>query len=306
MGCVLTPAPTRTVPRSAEALLAGVVDYAGLFPPAALDMAPAVDEYAAALDGPAAWMLGRFVLPASRLPELSRALAARAVPAAPWRTSAIVASGSADLAAIADFNGRHARRDAVVDAVESKPRRIEEIDQLSADAGAAFEVYVEVDPADRSAWLERIAARGLRAKIRTGGTTAAAFPAPDAVVAFLAAAVHARVPFKATAGLHHAVRGAYRLTYDAGAAESPMYGYLNVLFATAALAMGLSTARAEDILLRTDGSSIVFSDEEVRWDDLAFPTTLLRRTRVELLAGFGSCSFREPVDEFESLIHSSR
>ena len=50
---------------SARALLGGVVDYAGLFPPAALSMADAVAEYAAAQRGADAWMLGRFVLPAA-------------------------------------------------------------------------------------------------------------------------------------------------------------------------------------------------------------------------------------------------
>ena len=58
---------------SARALLAGLVDYAGLFPPAALSMDDAVAEYARWRRSPEAWMLGRFVLPAARLAELGRA-----------------------------------------------------------------------------------------------------------------------------------------------------------------------------------------------------------------------------------------
>ena len=52
------------LPASATALLTGVVDYAGLFPPAALAMADAVAEYHAARADGHAWMLGRFVVPA--------------------------------------------------------------------------------------------------------------------------------------------------------------------------------------------------------------------------------------------------
>src|SRR5512139_850165 len=112
----------RPCPPSARALLAGVVDYAGLFPPAARPMPEAIAEYAEALAGPDAWMLGRFVLPAARLaefratpanpanpatpanPENLANLANLANPEFPWLLSAIVRDGTEDdRAAIAAF-----------------------------------------------------------------------------------------------------------------------------------------------------------------------------------------------------------
>jgi len=51
-----------------------LIDYAGLFPPAKLSMEAAIAEYYASRRGPKAWMLGRFIVPASRLPELVDAL----------------------------------------------------------------------------------------------------------------------------------------------------------------------------------------------------------------------------------------
>ena len=72
----MAPARRRDT-RLARALLAGLVDYAGLFPPAALDMEAAVAEYARRRRAPEAWMLGRFVAPAARLVELGRAAAPR-------------------------------------------------------------------------------------------------------------------------------------------------------------------------------------------------------------------------------------
>src|SRR5215469_4630128 len=56
--------------RSVHAAFKSLVDYAGLFPPAALGMSDAIDEYAAASEGAHAWMLGRFIVPFSRLEEL--------------------------------------------------------------------------------------------------------------------------------------------------------------------------------------------------------------------------------------------
>jgi len=56
--------------RSAKALFTGLIDYAGLFPPAALPMADAVRNYDAYRRGEHAWMLGRFVVPAAKIGEV--------------------------------------------------------------------------------------------------------------------------------------------------------------------------------------------------------------------------------------------
>lgn len=287
---------------STTALLAGVVDYAGLFPPAALSMAAAVAAYREGLSGPSAWMLGRFVVPAARLEELRAELDALPAADVAWRISAIVRDGAeADLAAVAAFNTNAAAR-ARVDSVEAKPETLAGIDWLAARGRAIGEVYVEVAPGpDADEWLSRVATHGLRAKVRTGGLTSAAFPAPSALAAFLAAAVRHDVPVKATAGLHHAVRGAYRLTYEPESASAPMYGYLNVLLATAALQAGQPVAAAEALLRQSDAGALMFADGLVHWAGREFATETLRLMRERRLVSFGSCSFREPVEEFDAL-----
>jgi hypothetical protein len=288
---------------SAETLLGRVVDYAGLFPPAGLSMDDAVREYAAAHDGGDAWMLGRFVLPAARLAEFGRARTAPGMPSGTWRLSAIVGDRSEDdRAAIARFNAASAQHGAVVDTIEAKPAGVEGIDWLAEAFRPPLEVYVEgATGADAAAWLAHVQARGLRVKVRTGGLTADAFPAPDALVAFLEAAVRAGVPFKATAGLHHAVRGAYPLTYAPDAAAAPMYGYLNVLLATAALAAGQPPDAARALLTRDDAATLVFGDDAVRWGGVALPAEVIGRARARHLVSFGSCSFREPAAEYRAL-----
>ncbi|MGE0362527.1 MAG: hypothetical protein AB7H93_06320 [Vicinamibacterales bacterium] len=288
-------------PSSVHALLAGVVDYAGLFPPAALPMAEAVREYAAARAGAEAWLLGRFVCPAGRLADLAAALGTTPVPG--LLVSAIVADRSTDdVAAIASFNDRASVHGARVDTVEAKPATADGVDWLADAFPTMAEIYVEVVPGDDlDRWLARIAARGVRAKIRTGGLTAEAFPAAGALGAFLAAAVRHGVPFKATAGLHHAVRGDYRLTYAPDAASASMYGYLNVLLAAAALRMGRPSGVAEAILTASDATTLTFTNDAVRWGDETFPLPVLRDTRARHLTSFGSCSFREPAEELHAL-----
>lgn len=56
--------------RSAKALLTGLIDYAGLFPPAALPMEEAVRNYARYRKEEHAWMLGKFVVPEARVHEV--------------------------------------------------------------------------------------------------------------------------------------------------------------------------------------------------------------------------------------------
>lgn len=292
---------------STTALLAGVVDYAGLFPPAGLTMAEAVGEYRRARGGPSAWMLGRFVVPAPRLSELATELVSRSDidtedGAGTWPVSAIVRDGATDdVAAITAFNAAAEAHGARVDSVEAKPQALDGIDWLADTCGAIGEVYVELAPdSDLDTALARVAARGLRAKIRTGGVTADAFPAPAAVIAFIAAAVRHGVVFKATAGLHHALRGNYRLTYAPDAASAPMYGYLNVLLATAALQAGATATEAEALLTLSDPAALVLHDGAVTWGGHAFTVAQLRATRARLVS-FGSCSFSEPAGEFGAL-----
>ena len=56
--------------KAVDALLAGLVDYAGLFPPASEDMRDALENYASYRASDDRSALGRFIVPVSRLKEL--------------------------------------------------------------------------------------------------------------------------------------------------------------------------------------------------------------------------------------------
>ena len=288
------------LPASARALMAGAVDYAGLFPPAQLPLANALAEYRRALAGADAWMLGRFIVPAVQLPALADAVVRDAHDGGGWTVSAIVREHmDEDAAAVQAFNQRAAHLHVRVDTIECRPSSSASITWLAKTFSPAFTVHVEVGVGPTAPDDLRVVARHqLRAKVRTGGLAPDAFPAPASLVAFIESARAAGVPFKATAGLHHAMRGAYPLSDEIGAQSATMHGFVNVMLATATVGERLATTTAAALLTRTDRSALVFDDERVRWGDVELSTEAIGRMREAQCVSFGSCSFREPADEY--------
>jgi hypothetical protein len=286
-----------------RALLAGIVDYAGLFPPAAVDMATAVRNYNSYLGDTDAWMLGRFVVPVARLSEFLAARNALASDrSAEGRLSAILGAGpDADLIRIREFNTVASGR-AVVDSIEGKFATPEAIERFGRAARSEFAVFAEVpEGSDLEPLVAVIRRAGIHTKIRTGGVTSAAIPSPEAVVRFMRCCLDAGVAFKATAGLHHPLRAEYRLTYEPAAPTGVMYGYLNVFLAGALLADGLSDADAVRVLDERDPNAFTFAPGEVAWRGHVVNADLAERVRQRVAVSFGSCSFREPVDELHAL-----
>ncbi len=290
---------------AAGALMAGLIDYAGLFPPAGLAMEPAVAAYAAHRRGADRWMLGRFVVPVARLAEFEAAFGGLA-PAdrgdGAWELSALLGSDvGRDARAVEAFNVAR-RGDAVIRAVEVRADGVAQITAARTAMPPAFELVCEVPLRGDLRWLlAAVRSVGGRAKLRTGGVTPADIPAPDAVLKFLEGCAAIRLPFKATAGLHHAVRAERALTYAPGSERATMFGYLNVLLAAAALWLGRPRPEAIRLLESGDAGALVAGGEELRWGASRFTAGEIRRARREFALSIGSCSFDEPVTELREL-----
>lgn len=304
--------------------MAGMIDYAGLYPPAKLEMQQSAESFTRARMGTEEWILGRFICPTSRLREFSKTAAVMmpgthatsgyreyAEVAEPWRISAIIDGDlGAALDTIAGFNAHHEREDngrAVVDAVELKVARPADIDaaaeRIPDEIYPFFEVPSEVvSTGDCRGFVAALAGHAAAAKIRTGGVTADAFPAPRQVAAFIAACNGAAVPFKATAGLHHAIRAAYPLMYEPNSPKSIMHGFLNLFVAAAMVReQHADEERAAAILEEGNPGNFHFTPEGVRWKELFIETTQIAEAREAFALSYGSCSFDEPVEELKSL-----
>jgi hypothetical protein len=273
-----------TIPVSLKILLEHVIDYAGLYPPAALPMARAVQNYQAYLESEWSWMLGKFVVSAARLEEFFEEKAR--VSSAPWRLS--VLASNEDERALEQLQNVES-----VKAIECQCPTLG-----LQHAAPQRNVYVESTPDQAN--FEPIKNAGCYAKIRMGGVLESAFPNANSVLKFLRLCVKLELPFKATAGLHHPLRGSYRLTYEPSATRAPMYGYLNLLLATA-FTIRRDTETAHCVLLKSDPRAMRFRDNGVRYGQKHLSLSDLHAARA-LLHSIGSCSFEEPTKELLEVI----
>jgi len=318
--------------RSLEVLLDSLIDYAGLFPPAALDMTAAVTHYARYRTGPRRSLLGHFICPATRLESFEAAAAAHLNPetrptaeggpeTAPWTLSLLPRGGAdtalllrsltEDLDALAALERRRQGRvrgralemrlpPSIVAGEPAEPL-LEGTAKLLEGTGIRrvfFEVAPETPHLDRL--FVRLARGGTNrapaVKIRTGGVEAAAFPSPEAVAGFLIAARKAKLAFKATAGLHHPLR-----RFDAGL-ETTMHGFLN-LFVGAVLLAGnkLDGGELVELLADENPEAFRFTGEDLGWHGRRASVAEIVAARRDFSVSYGSCSFTEPIEDLETL-----
>jgi hypothetical protein len=244
-----------------RALLERLIDHAALFPPASMSMEDALAEDRTARAGEYAWILDRFVCPASRLGELDDLDAPVSV--------VLDAELEAPAAAI----------ELRLDRPRPDPR---ELLHLAAELSQwSDEVYYELalDHTWRDsvpATVGAIGAVGGRVKLRCGGEFV---PSAEQVALVMASCHATRVPMKATAGLHHPLRRG-----------SEEHGFLNFLCAAVHSGEALDSVRTILEEESLDGLPLESLDAE-----------RVRATRERLFKGFGSCSWREPVDDLREL-----
>lgn len=147
---------------------------------------------------------------------------------------------------------------------------------------------------------------GGRAKIRTGGVTVAAFPSAAVIARFILACRDLGVAFKATAGLHHPIRAEYRLTYEPNPPRGVMYGYLNIFGAALLAWAGAPDAIVSQLLKETDITALTFDETGFSYRGYTVSSSRIREVRESFAISFGSCSFREPVDDLAALALSTK
>jgi len=301
---------------SLRTLLIGILDYAGLFPPAKLPLDVALKSYARYRQDSDQWLLGRFVIPASRLEELQpfvRSLFASGPPLAlsvlgrPANNDADFLEGlTLDLEAVENVRAEHGPRVAV-DVLETRlpagPGLVELIRESSeqAEQNELFPFFEIGLSGDWRTTLTR-AVHGCAAvsraglKLRCGGLEASAFPSVEQIAGVIAECALAKVPLKFTAGLHHPFR-----RHDP-AIKTHMHGFLNVFVAgVLAAEHQLPETTLRELLQEEAPKAFRFDEAGIEWRQWHASTAEVELARQYTVTSFGSCSFEEPRDDLRAL-----
>ncbi|MEE2032098.1 hypothetical protein [Rhodococcus chondri] len=272
-------------------LLTGLCDDAALFPPGNAPLDVAVPAHAGHAASDHASLVGTFVFPAGRLGELAELLGARPLSGELALSLTVPAGTSAVPAALeqaAAISGVSvAALEIAVTAEQSVDDLFAALDEIAAGA-PGVDLFVEV-PRDerRPGILARLAGTSYAAKFRTGGVVAEAYPDETELADAIHTVVAGAVKFKATAGLHHAVRN----TDPATGFEQ--HGFLNVLAAVAAAQGGADRAELTAVLAERDGAVLA--------DRLgSLPAERITEAR-NLFPSFGTCSIADPLTDLLDL-----
>ncbi|MFG0331230.1 MAG: hypothetical protein ACF8PN_15190 [Phycisphaerales bacterium] len=287
---------------SLRAFMLNLIDYAGLFPPAGLDMETAVKNFASYHSGPHAEFLGRFITPFDRLDEFEAAAASfeeRGEISAdhPWQISALIKEEAYEdsIDRLENFEDEHDHR-LIVASIETKTDDVNFLDEVCDTLSPAITPYYELAlDRDYRGFITAMGNSDSSAKIRTGGLTADLFPSVESLAQFLHHAAVNRVYFKATAGLHHPAR---HRNEKIGVTE---HGFLNVFGAgVAAIAHKLTADEIQAILEIEDPREFKFTEDEFEVAGWKMSTGQIIEAR-RYAVSFGSCSFDEPVDALREL-----
>lgn len=305
-----------TEPSATRALLGALFDYAGLFPPAQLPLADAVQTYARHQTEPEAWMLGRFVCPANQLMALGAlwpagqplsVVALGAKTTSPAECTHALADTLAHIAAFRAAHGAYARVEVLEQPLPPLPDEASARALLSAlhthSRPHALSVFYEAalggdqaPPQLHHALAGLAGLPGAGFKLRTGGLTAEAVPPVELVVAVLEGCQRHSLPLKFTAGLHQPLRH-----YD-DSVQTHVYGFMNmVLAALMAHGHGLKGDLLHALLVDENPTHFRLGARTLSWHHYELNLGQISALRRTAAVGLGSCSFDEPRAELHAL-----
>jgi hypothetical protein len=300
------------VSASLRALLNQAIDYAGMFPPCALALEPALRNQASYARSAEAWMLNGFVLPADQF-ELTRQFLSEFGRQHPLRVAALgpkITSRDTFLSALANAATAIrslSRYDTDLVSISHLEMFLpDDVDSASLKEASVIAgelpVFWEAPPERAEQTIVLIAGQNsdkevptFGYKLRTGGVTADAFPTSAQIASALVTAAAHQLPIKFTAGLHHPIRQ-FR-----DEVKTKMHGFLNVLGAAVVSAEHQWGAdQAVTMLDDEDPRSFSFTDDFFAWRDWKIVTERLKHRR-KFVRSFGSCSFDEPCEDLRAL-----
>ena len=311
---------------SLASFMDGLIDYAGLFPPAKLNLHDTLVNMLRGQKFTEFWMISSLVLPVNQLDNL---------------ISTLVDLGETDAFFPISFVASRAESETVFfDTLNTDIKRIKEFFELHPNFSAkAFEIalppsichsenrdnlslfvkdtasilieaklnpFIEVSAGEH--WLSSMhiavtaiaeinknSAEKASFKIRCGGIKPEMMPPSENVAHTILYCKEKGISLKATAGLHHPLK---HFNDDLGGL---MHGFINV-FGSAILAKvnDFSFETLVQMLNDEKPDSFIFSENTLSWKNYSVTSEEIKKYR-SFITSYGSCSFDEPIEDLQTL-----
>jgi hypothetical protein len=254
-----------------------ILDYAGMFPPAKLPLANALENFHAYQHHEHADYLSRFVIPVGQVPDLPSS--------ARFPLTVLVKP--------AEINPSLQELEA--DSIEV-PWDEQSLNLL--DNSFRGKIFIELDW--RKPYTSQMAALSKHAphfavKLRTGGVTPESIPPSKAIAEFFLTAAQHKLPLKATAGLHIPVPN------DDPEMGARMHGFLNFFCAGFLAFSGRGDRQTiTNVLEDFSYEDFSFGEHSMRCGNFEFSKQEIEQLRSRWLLSFGSCSFLEPIEHLKN------
>ncbi len=303
-----------------------LIDYAGLFPPASLDLRTSFLNFINYQDSRYNWMLSKFIIPAKRLPDLAAIIDNEKIlftkpvhfsilGGKEVALSKFFESLSDDINRISEFKAKFGEK-VITETYEVSiplellviPDNKSIIEFFTKVSSGFFEklnknisVFYEAVPnKDLPVIAQSITMFNLMGhftgyKLRTGGVEASAFLPPEKIAHILKICSEHETPMKCTAGLHHPFRH-----FDKSV-NTKMHGFINVFCAGIfAYNLDLNEYELTRMLLEENPDNFKFSKDSILYENYEVFEEEISDAREKFMISFGSCSFQEPVEDLKS------
>lgn len=306
-----------------------IIDYAGLFPPAKLELEEAFKNYIEYKNSDYKWILSRFICPANQLSNLENLIKKNCIVNNDINFSVLGRSGyntidfkknldedlyywkgfSSNSSGINHTNLFEVKLPDELITLHDQKKNSELIDYIfeSVERQIPHPVFIFFEVHSGSEWKKNICGliEGIKIhndknnnsgfKFRTGGIEPNSFPTPGQIAFCIRECVDREIPMKCTAGLHHPFR-----RYDKNI-NVMMHGFINVFAAgIIALRHNITDTGLENILSDEDHNNFIFKEDYFSWKDWKVSIADIEFARKELMISFGSCSFDEPINDLKS------
>jgi hypothetical protein len=302
-----------------KAFFEGLIDYAGLYPPAALGLRESMENYRSYRSGKDSWMLSRFICGAAHATQLTDELLVGCSSGSPLDISLVSKDPAQDITRLVAELSPSVRINAVEAALTSAVAAEKQIashrEFFASLADHSRDVSIFYELSFLEMWDEEFlrlvdvlakeiamhSERTIGCKLRCGGLEPHLVPSPERLGRALHACAERSIPVKFTAGLHQPFRHKPQAG-ETGSVGIPMHGYFNVYWAAfAANAKALPRDQVIAIVAEMDSCCPVVTLDSVEWLGVHLSSQEIRDVRTSRVLSFGSCSFDEPVNAARQL-----